>query len=405
MPIDFAKVDFSHQEIEAVNRVLSGTQLASGPENELFEKEFSAYVGSTYALCVNSGSSANLIALASLGLPRGSKVLTSACGFPATLSPIYHLGLEPVFADYDFGTHNIDVPGVVKLIPEVKAAIFAHTLGNPVTLAEILHEAFKYEVPIIEDCCEAVGSTVNDKHLGTFGDLGTYSFYPAHQMTALGGGGMIVTDNEDLYNRMKSLRDWGKTATWDSQKGGNATDYNSSIGYHTGYTYDTIGWNFKLPEANCAFGREQLKKLDSFREVRFKNWKYLHDGLRDIPEIKISPMPEGSSPFGFCMDVPSRNEFGLYLESRGIKHRPFFAGNILRQPAFKSSEASKFPMADTLMTHTLFIGCHTKLTKENLNYMVETIHEFFDRGYPKLQWHGHSEGVHTISIGSDSKAG
>lgn len=386
MTIDFAKTDYNLDEIsaelsihfdcsldeikEAIKNLplKENTLLASGPENEKLEKEFAEYVGAKFAVCVNSGSSANLLALASLKIPKlaiGRRVLTSACGFPATLNPILHLGLEPVLVDYSLETFNISIN--TKINYGINAIILAHTLGNKVDLSW-----YDGSVPLIEDCCEAVGS----KGVGQTGTLATWSFYPAHQMTALGGGGMVTTNREDLYLRMKSLRDWGKTATWDSGRGGNSTTYDSSIGYHMGYTYDTVGWNFKLPEANCAFGREQIKKLDSFREIRMKNWKYLRDGLKDIPRLVISPMHEGASPFGLCMMVQNRNEFGAYLESKGIKHRPFFAGNILRQPAFKSPDAEKFPVADTLMTHALFIGCHTKLTKEDLNYMIETIHAF-----------------------------
>lgn len=369
MQIDFARCDFGLEEINAVNRVLMGTWLASGPENEAFEKEFAEYVGANYSVCVNSGSSANLLALASLGLLPSTPVLTSSCGFPATLSPILHLGLKPVLVDYS-DTFNINVADSIATLPFVKAVIFAHTLGNKVN--SLLVEAAKhFNVPVIEDCCEAVGT----KGIAN-GTLATWSFYPAHQMTALGGGGMVTTNDEELYKRMKSLRDWGKMYSWDSSLGGNNTDYSSHIGYHRGYTYDTVGWNFKLPEANCAFGREQIKKLDKFREIRYENWSYLNDKLKD--HVSVSPMSDGASPFGFCMTHPKRNEFGMYLELKGIKHRPFFAGNILRQPAFKSDEAEKFPVADKLMREALFVGCHTKLKQKDLNYMVETIRAYAD---------------------------
>ena len=375
--IDFAKVDFGEEEKEAVNRVLKTDWLASGPENELFEKEFASYVNSDYAISANSGSSANLLALASLELKKGAKVLTSACGFPATYSPCLHLGHEPVLADYDMVTHNIDLNQVYEKLTQVGAIILAHTMGNPVELRALVEEAKYLGVKVIEDCCEAVGSKLDNKFLGTYGDLGTYSFYPAHQITALGGGGMVVTNNETLYRRMKSLRDWGKMYDWDSSKGGNQTDYSSPIGYHRGYTYETVGWNFKLPEANCAFGREQLKKLERFKTERIGNWKYLEWKLENIPQIKIAPMADGACPFGFCMSVKDRNKFGLYLESKGIKHRPFFAGNILRQPAFKSDLADNFPVADKLMNEALFIGCHTKMTLEDLEYISDTIHAYF----------------------------
>jgi len=392
MIIDFAKADYGKEEIDAVNRVLHSDLLASGPENEAFEKEFAHYVGAKYAVCCNSGSSANLLALSALGLSKDGYVLTSACGFPATLNPILHLGLNPLLVDYDSHTHNICVSDVLQEMTKVKAIIFAHTLGNPVQMEMILNWAANAGIPVIEDCCEAVGT----KGIG-LGDLATWSFYPAHQMTALGGGGMVTTNNEEYYQRMKSLRDWGKQYTWDSSRGGNVTQYDSVIGYHSGYTYTSIGWNFKLPEANCAFGREQLKKLDGFRKIRMKNWNYLYEGLKDMKEIFIAPISEDASPFGFCMDVTGdRNKFGAYLEANGIKHRPFFAGNILRQPAFRSEDAWRFPTADYLMEHSLFIGCHTKLTKENLDYMLEVIRAFYL--HPKLQREGLSgrvSGEHT----------
>lgn len=370
--IDFAATDYGQEEIDAVARVLKSDWLASGEENIQFEKEFATYVGAKYAVVCNSGSSANLLALACLGIRPGGAVVTSACGFPATLSPILHLGLRPVLVDYALDTFNADVEQIRKVAPGCQAIILAHTLGNPVDITPILDLG----IPIIEDCCEAIGGAMNGRKLGTVGTLGTYSFYPAHQITALGGGGMVVTNDEAMYQRMKSLRDWGKQYTWDSSLGGNETDYSSPIGYHRGYTYDTIGWNFKLPEANCAFGREQLKRLDLFSSKRWKNWAYLRAGLQDV--VKIAPMGVMSSPFGFCMLVEGRNKFSEYLTSKGIKNRPFFAGNILRQPAFKglSEYAGNFPVADRLMRDALFIGCHTKLTQANLDYMVEVIRDY-----------------------------
>lgn len=381
MKIEFAKADYGLEEIEAVNRVLISEYLASGPENDAFEREFADYIGVKYAVCVNSGSSANLLALASLGLKKGSYVMTGACGFPATVNPIIHLGLNPKYIDYDTSTHNICVQDVSNELKNVSAVIVAHTLGNPIDFIDMISEAAKIlNIPVIEDCCEAVGSSYKGKKLGFYGTLGTYSFYPAHQITALGGGGMVVTNDEKLYKKMKSMRDWGKMYDWDSGIGGVQTDYCSPIKYHRGYTYETIGWNFKLPEANCAFGREQLKKLDDFKKIRIINWNILYDSLKNIDQIFISPMSREASPFGFCMDIKeNRNKFGYYLESNGIRHRPFFAGNILRQPAYKSPEAWSFRASDYLMEHSLFIGCHTKLTSKDLDYIIDKINAYFGR--------------------------
>jgi len=375
--IDFAKACFGKEEVKAVNRVMRGIWLASGKENEMFEKEFAKYIGVKYAVCVNSGSSANLLALASLNLPKGSKVLTSACGFPATLSPIIHLGLKPVLVDYDVNTCNIDVGKVFDSIQGVKAIIFAHTLGNPVEMEYLIQYCREEGIHVIEDCCEAVGASYQGKKVGSHGTLGTYSFYPAHQMTALGGGGMVVTDNEELYKRMKSLRDWGKMYDWDSDKGGNDTDFSSPIKYHRGYTYETIGWNMKLPEANAAFGRVQLKRLDLFNVYRFIIHKDVRSRVKN-KNIFIKQIDTlDSAPFGICLLTKHRNKLSKYLSKHGIKNRPFFAGNILRHEPFKHLDtASKFPGADWLMNRALFIGCWPSMTTKQVNYMIKVLNAY-----------------------------
>ena len=401
MQIDFAKCSFGKEERTAVNRVLQGNWLASGPEGEAFEKEFAEYVGTKYAICVNSGSSANLLALSSLNLRKGSKVLTSACGFPATLSPILHLGLTPVLVDYDIATHNIDIDQVLNKIcninHDIKAIIFAHTLGNPVDMKELIVNCDLYDVPIIEDCCESIGTKVNGKSVGSFGTCGTFSFYPSHQMTALGGGGMITTNDEGLMKEMKSMRDWGKMWDWNSDKGNVTTSYTTKVDgmdYFPGYAYQTIGYNFKLPEANCAFGREQLKRLDGFRKQREENFIYLYKNLAGLDaflDIEVDWKNTEISWFGFPMTLKdsfgSRNAFGDFLESCGIRHRPFFAGNILRHKPFSgisSAYAGNFPVADKLMRDSLFVGCWPGMTKEMLDYIIEKVKTYVDSVHIKL---------------------
>lgn len=396
MQIDFAKAVFGKEEIDAVNRVLQGNWLASGPENEAFEEEFAQYVGTKYAICCNSGSSANILALASLDLPKNARVLTSACGFPATLSPIIHCGFEPVFVDYDINTHNADLNQVEKLIESCDALILAHTLGNPMNMSRLIDMAETFHVHIIGDCCEAIGTKINGKSVGSFGTLGTFSFYPAHQMTALGGGGMITTDDEVLMKRIKSMRDWGKMWDWDSDKGNVTTSYTTNVdgmAYFPGYTYQTVGYNFKLPEANCAFGREQLKRLDHFRINREYNFHYLESRLYDLGcfvDLKYNPDTE-ISWFGYILTLKdgfgNRNEFGDFLEANGIRHRPFFAGNILRHKPFSgiaSAYANNFPVADKLMRDSLFVGCWPGLKKEELDYIIEKVREYVDSVHSKL---------------------
>jgi CDP-6-deoxy-D-xylo-4-hexulose-3-dehydrase len=380
--LDFARPFFGEEEREAVRSVMAGHWLASGKQNEQFEREFALMVGVPYALCVNSGSMANLIALASFNLPKGSRVLTSACGFPATLSPILHLGMEPVLVDYQLPSYNIDIEQCIHQIPTVDAIILAHTLGNPADMRELLHFADHFGVQVIEDCCEAIGATLDGQQVGAFSDCGTFSFYPSHQITALGGGGMITFKSETHYHRAKSLRDWGKVATWD-RAGRNNTVYNydvDGIPYFPHYAYANVGWNAKLPEANAAFGREQLKRLDWIVRERTKN----HDLILAMLSAEArkclgtASSPEGSRPswFGVVLSVlqGDRAKFGNALEQRGVHHRPFFAGNITRHPPFKKYR-QKFAVADFLMEKTVFVGCYAGMTEDDCAYVAQSIEE------------------------------
>lgn len=372
----FAHADFGDPEREAVARVLQGSWLAAGPENEAFEKEFATHLGAKEAVCVNSGSSANLLALASLELPLGSQILTAACGFPATLAPILHLKHRPIFIDYDLKTHNINVDHLIRQMPHARAALFAHTLGNPVDMKELTEASIWTGCLLIEDCCEALGTTIQGNSVGTFGLLGTFSFYPSHQITALGGGGMVVTNDIRLAQRMRSMRDWGKIIPEGYQQGKHLTAYEG--GYYPGYTYDTVGYNFKLPDANAAFGRVQLKRLNGFVKRRIANYRYLAERLKGCSWLEpVKELPTArTSWFGYplTLNEGDRNAFGAYLESHGIRHRPFFAGNILRHRPFRHlGTPDNFPVADSLMQHSCFVGVWQGLTREHLDYMGKII--------------------------------
>lgn len=362
---------------------MAGHWLASGQENEAFEREFAELIGVPFALCVNSGSSANLIALAALNLPKGSKVLTSACGFPATLSPILHLGLEPVLVDYDLATHNIDVVQVLDRLPEVRAVILAHTMGSPVDMRPIEEAAHKHGVYVIEDCCEALGAKLDGRHVGAWGDLGTYSFYPSHQITALGGGGMVTFKDAALFHRAKSLRDWGKSAMWD-QYGRNNTAYTDKVdglAYFPHYVYETVGWNMKLPEANAAFGREQLRRLDWVVDERLVNYLAIREGIKSDRLMPVKKV-DGADPswFGVTLtlrDGLDRNAFGDDLERRGVRHRPFFAGNITRHKPF-SAYRQAFPVADFLMRQSCFVGCWAGMSGGQIRHVINSINGAID---------------------------
>lgn len=388
LDIDFARPYFGDEEREAVRAVMAGHWLASGKQNEAFEHEFAALIGVPHALCVNSGSSANLIALAALNLPKGAKVLTSGCGFPATLTPILHLGLRPVLVDYDVSTCNIDLAQVEQEMPHVDAMILAHTMGNPVDMERVMVAAEACGVPVIEDCCEAIGATINGSQVGSFGEIGTFSFYPSHQITALGGGGMVTFKNEADYHRAKSLRDWGKSATWD-RYGRNNTTYSAEVDgipYFPHYCYSTVGWNMKLPEANAAFGREQLKRLEWIVAERRKNHDRIVAQLPD--EIAIEASAEvvtGAQPSWFGVLLFGGRALGDALEARGVRHRPFFAGNITRHEPFKKY-AKKLPSADWLMKNKIFVGCWAGMTEEQTDYVAWAIRDAHDaiRGKQRL---------------------
>jgi len=370
-----------------VLRVLDSEWLAAGPENEAFEREFAKYVGTDYAVCVNSGTSANILALAALELPPGSKVLTSGCGFPATLSPILHCGLEPVLVDYDLETLNIHVGQVLARIAtsDIKAIILAHSLGSPVELSKIRNACKEKGIFLIEDCCEAVGSMVNGEPVGKHCSLATYSFYPAHQITAGGAGGMIVTNNEDWCRNLKSLRDWGKCWNWDEQLGHKKTSYGSvvdGIPYYQHYIYDTVGYNMKLPDICAAFGRCQIEKLRPIAEDRMANYLYIKTEIDKIGCFEQIKTLENSiiSWFGYPLmlrDGYSRDSLGKHLEDAGIRHRPFFAGNITRHRPFRHLKI-ELPNADRIMRDVLFFGIWQGMGRERLNYIVERIGEWKD---------------------------
>ena len=387
--VPFAQADFGDEERQAVMRVLMGVWLAAGEENEKFEQEFAKYTGSRYAICVNSGSSGLLLALKCLNLERGAKVLTSACGFPATVAPIIHCGLTPVFVDYHLPSHNIDVDQTLSIIrsdTNIEAVIIAHTLGNPVDLETISRECINRGIFLIEDCCEAVGTRYHGRSVGTLGDLGVFSFYPSHQMTAMGSGGMIITNSEYMADTIRSMRDWGKGYQGNYNLKDTRTTYKSEgldFPYYPGYTYKTVGFNMKLPDPCAAFGRVQLKKLDGFVAKRQENFNKLNQLLKPTEHLFHGIVePADSSPawFGYPLTLrdaklSARDRLGEYLEGLGIHHRPFFAGNVLRQPPYRAyGDANKYPVADKLMRDSLFVGVWQGMKPEDLYHVAEKVH-------------------------------
>ena len=375
--------------------------LTTGRFAEQFEREFAAKFGTRHALLVNSGSSANLVALSSLTSPKlgdrqlkpGDEVITVAAGFPTTVNPIIQNNLVPVFVDVDIPTYNID-PSQLEpaLSSKTRAIMIAHTLGNPFDLGAVADFAKEHKLWLVEDCCDAVGATYQGKNVGTFGDLATVSFYPAHHMT-MGEGGCVMTDRPKLKTLVESFRDWGRDcwcAPGADNTCGKRFDWQLGSlphGYDHKYIYSHIGYNLKLTDMQAAIGVAQLGKLDGFIAARRANFKALHEGLSDLQESFLLPeATPGSDPswFGFPIIVRegarfSRAELVNHLNSRKIGTRQVFAGNLLRQPAYAGIEHRQIgglPNTDIVMNQALWVGVYPGISSTMMDSVIETFHEF-----------------------------
>jgi len=376
--------------------------LTEGRLAKQFENDFSKYLGVKHCILTNSGSSANLLAISALTSPKlgerklnpGDEVITTACAFPTTVNPIIQNNLIPIFTDVDVGTYNIQANKIEGAISKKTKAIFlAHTLGNPFNLDKIQKICEKYNLWLIEDNCDALGSKYNEKYTGTFGHIATFSFYPAHHIT-MGEGGALVTNDNQLNKLIKSFRDWGRDC-WcepgcDNTCGKRFGWQLSSLpfGYDHKYIYSHIGYNLKITDMQAAIGVEQLKKLPSFIEARKKNFILLYEGLKKYEKYFILPKVEPKADpswFGFLLTVRkdagfTRNEIVKYLENNKIATRMLFAGNITRHPSFENVKYRVFgdlKNTDFIMNNTFWIGVYPGFTLKIINYMLEKIDEFF----------------------------
>jgi CDP-4-dehydro-6-deoxyglucose reductase, E1 len=376
--------------------------LTAGPNAEAFETEMAEFMGTKDAILVNSGSSANLVAISSLTSPKlidrqlkpGDEVITVASGFPTTVTPIIQNRLIPVFVDVDLGTYNA-IPELIEqaITPKTKAIFLAHTLGNPFDLGFVTGMAKKHNLWLVEDNCDALGSRYEEKLTGTFGDISTISFYPAHHMT-MGEGGCVVTNNEELARIARSFRDWGRdcycASGEDNTCGIRFTQQFGDLpyGYDHKYIYSHIGYNLKVTDMQAAVGREQLKKLPGFIKKRKENFSVLYSGIKKFSDRLILPCTlERSDPswFGFLLTVKEnqnfkRTELVQFLNNNKIHTRNLFAGNLIRQPAFKNIEmriAGDLKNTDFIMNNTFFIGVYPGLGKQEIDYIIEKFIEFF----------------------------
>jgi CDP-4-dehydro-6-deoxyglucose reductase, E1 len=366
-----------------------------------FERELARFLGLRFAILCNSGSSANLLALSALTSPKlgirqlkpGDEVITVAAGFPTTVNVIIQNQLTPVFVDIRPDTHNVNTDALADAVsPKTKAIMAAHTLGNPFDLDKVLALAKEADLWVIEDNCDALGSSYRGQLTGTFGHLATLSFYPAHHIT-MGEGGCVVTRHSKLKTLVKSFRDWGRDCWCDPGAADTCGKrFNWQLGdlpkgYDHKYIYSHIGYNLKLTDMQAAVGVAQLKKLPSFVERRKRNWRLLREGLKSLEEFFDLPVPtEGSDPswFGFLVSVRpeapfSRRELIEFLESKKIATRLLFAGNLLRQPAYRNIRhrvVGSLVHTDAAMRNAFWVGVYPGITEKMITYVLEQFHAF-----------------------------
>jgi CDP-6-deoxy-D-xylo-4-hexulose-3-dehydrase len=391
---------FDSSEIELLVEASLDAWLTTGRFAAQFEREFSAFMGVRCASLVNSGSSANLAALSCLTSPSlgdrrlraGDEVITVAAGFPTTVNPIIQNGLVPVFVDVHIPTYNVDVTQLEAAISSrTKAIVLAHTLGNPFDLDAVMALVTKHNLWVIEDCCDAVGSTYKGQSVGTFGHLATTSFYPAHHIT-MGEGGCVLTQSPALKKLAESFRDWGRDCWCDPGKSntcGLRFEWKLGdlpAGYDHKYIYSHVGYNLKATDMQAAVGVAQLKKLPGFIATRRANFSKLREALGDLQDIFILPeATQNSDPswFGFPLavraDAPTtRSQVVRFLESRNIATRQLFGGNLLRQPAYRDIQRrviGDLSNTDFVMNSVFWIGLYPGITQSMLDYMAETFHQ------------------------------
>lgn len=380
--------------------------LTTGRFNTKFEAELAKYLGVKHLITVNSGSSANLVAFSALTSPKlgeraikpGDEVISVAAGFPTTINPILQCGAVPVFLDVEIPTYNIDVTKLEQAIsPKTKAVFIAHTLGNPFNLAAIRQFCDQHNLWLIEDCCDALGSEYAGKKVGSFGDIATVSFYPAHHIT-MGEGGAVFTNNDELKVIAESFRDWGRDCY--CQPGCDNTcgkRYCQQLGklpfgYDHKYTYSHLGYNLKITDMQAACGLAQLARLDDFVQQRKSNFKYLKAKLHECSEFLILPEATANSEpswFGFPITIKetagfSRADLLNYLDDNKIGTRLLFAGNVTKQPYMQGRTyrtVGELTNSDRIMNQTFWVGIYPGLTEEMLDYTTEVISQFCGIGF------------------------
>ncbi len=375
--------------------------LTTGRFNDRFEKNLASFLGQRHVLTTNSGSSANLVALSALTSPKlgdrrllpGDEIITVAAGFPTTVNPILLYGMVPVFVDIDPKTYNIDVAGLRAAVTDkTRAIMLAHTLGNPFDLDAVTRIASENKLWLIEDCCDALGSTYDGRLVGSDGDIGTLSFYPAHHIT-MGEGGAVFTASSRLDRIMESIRDWGRDCYCDPGDENTCKQRfdwqlgDLPHGYDHKYIYSHLGFNLKITDMQAAVADAQLQRLPAFIEARRKNFLFLLDGLKDLEDHLVLPAATPKSDpawFGLPLSVREncRPELINFLDSRKIGTRLLFGGNLTKQPYFEGRDyriQDDLKNTDLVMERAFWIGVYPGLQRPMLEYMIESLHDFFSK--------------------------
>jgi CDP-6-deoxy-D-xylo-4-hexulose-3-dehydrase len=376
--------------------------LTTGRFNALFEQRLAEFLGVKHAITVNSGSSANLVAFSTLTSPRlgaraikpGDEVIGVAAGFPTTVNPILQFGAVPVFVDVDLATHNIDASKIAAAIsPKTKAIMLAHSLGNPFNLEAVTDLCRKHGLWLVEDCCDALGATYDGRMVGTFGDIATLSFYPAHHIT-MGEGGAVFTNDAELKLIAESFRDWGRDCYCAPGKDNTCGKRfccplgNLPEGYDHKYTYSHLGYNLKISDMQAACALAQMERLEEFIAARKANFKYLKERLKSCEEfLHLPEATPKSDPSWFGFPLILKESAGVkrvdllnYLDQHKIGTRLLFAGNLTRQPYMIGRNyrvSGELTNTDIVMNQTFWLGTFPGLKTEHLDYIAEKLEEFF----------------------------